>query len=92
MIWKKGVAFREMPPLAMIQSITVQYQKGLPVSGALISKSMFAGMRRDNQRIPEGRFFFYMDFETQPTGLHIYPTPDKRIVVKVRYLPKVVEI
>lgn len=92
MRWQKGVAFKKMPPLAMIQSIRIEYRKGFFIACQLVSRSMFAGMRRDNQKVPSGSFYFYMDFDTQPTGLHIYPTPDKQIIVRVRYLPKVVEI
>lgn len=92
MRWKKGEAFRPMPPLAMIQGITVEYTSGFVYPGELITRSMYAGMRRDNQTVPQGRFFFYMDFDTRPTGLHIYPIPDKQMIVKVRYLPKVQEI
>ena len=84
--------FHEMPPLAMIQSIVVEHPKGFVQSAQLITRSMYAGMRRTEQPIPKGQFYFYMDFDTRPTGLHIYPTPDKQITVRVRYLPKVVEI
>jgi hypothetical protein len=92
MKWEKGVMFKKMPPLAMIQGITVEYRKGLQYPSQLVTKSMYAGMCRDRQKIQEGVFYFYMDFETRPIGLHIYPPPDKQIIVKVRYLPKVCEI
>jgi len=92
MRWKKGETFKKMPPLAMIQSITVEYTKGCLAPAQLVNLSMYAGMRRDNQRIPPGQFYFYMDFDNNPSGLHIYPTPEKQLNVRVRYLPKVQEI
>lgn len=92
MRWQKGVMFKPMPPLSMIQGITVEYKKGLLYVSRLVTSSMYAGLCRDQQKVPSGIYYFYMDFDTRPTGLHIYPPPDKSIIVKVRYLPKVVEI
>lgn len=92
MMWKKGLRFRKLPPLAMIQSIMVEHQKGVWMPGQLITRSMYASMSRDGDKIPPGHFYFHMDFDTKSPGLHIYPPPDKQITVRVRYLPKVVEI
>lgn len=93
MIWKKGQTFRKMPPLSMIQGIRVEDRKRcISYACELITRSMYAGMRRENQKVPPGRFYFFMEFDVDPPGLHIYPTPDKQLVVRVRYLPRVVEI
>lgn len=88
---KKGQIFREMPPLAMIQSVHVE-RSGVKLAAQLITRSMYAGMLRDNQKTAPDTFYFYMDFENKPPGLLIYPTLEKQLTVRVRYLPKVVEI
>lgn len=92
MIWKKGQIFRKMPPLSMIQTIVIDDRKGTLWACHLINRKMYAGLRRDNAKVPPGVYYFFMEFDVDPPGLYIYPTPDKQLVVKVRYLPKVVEI
>ena len=93
MIWKKGQTFRKMPPMAMIQSISI-IDRGTGQIGTchLVKRSEYADLRRRNVEVLDGQYYFFMEFDVNPPGLHIYPTPDKQLVVRVRYLPKVVEI
>lgn len=91
MRWKRGEVFRKMPPCSMIQSIYVVID-GISHACPLIRLDEYAEYRRTNRRLKSQLFVFFMDWQTLPIGLHIYPTPEKAITVRVRYLPQVQEI
>ena len=91
MRWKKGQEFRKTPPMSQISSISYKIGE-VWYAAHLIGLKMYAGMKRDNPRPPPNAYYFFMDWNTHPQGLHIYPPPEKDLIVKVLYQPPVREL
>lgn len=85
MIYKKGETSKKLQKgvtILSVQVFPVIGKKTLSYVGQMINLSIYAGFKRDNVEMPFGRWFFYLD----PDGyLHIHPTPDKSLLVRVRF-------
>lgn len=91
MRWKKGQEFRKTPPMSQICEI--HYKIGDVFHAAhLIQLKMYAGMKREQAKVPPNVYYFFMDWQTHPQGLHIYPPPEKDLIVRLRYQPPVREL
>lgn len=91
MRWRKKEEFRKTPRMGQICEIS--YKVGAEWHAAhLVNLKMYAGMKRENPKVPTGVYYFFMDWQTHPQGLHIYPPPEKDLTVRVRYLPPMREI